>query len=60
LTCFTSPSVSPGSSRCGESLRLAIALRAKGKAMFDYILSGIVSILLLIYLSWAMFQPEKF
>jgi K+-transporting ATPase KdpF subunit len=28
--------------------------------MFDYILSGIVSILLLIYLSWAMFQPEKF
>jgi K+-transporting ATPase KdpF subunit len=30
------------------------------RAMFDYIVSGIVSILLLIYLSWAMFQPEKF
>jgi len=28
--------------------------------MFDYIVSGIVSILLLIYLGWAMFQPEKF
>jgi len=28
--------------------------------MFDYILSGLVSILLLIYLGWAMFQPEKF
>jgi len=28
--------------------------------MFDYIISGIVAILLLIYLGWAMFQPEKF
>jgi len=28
--------------------------------MFDYILSGIVSILLLVYLSWAMFRPERF
>jgi K+-transporting ATPase KdpF subunit len=28
--------------------------------MFDYILSGAVSILLLVYLGWAMFQPEKF
>jgi len=28
--------------------------------MFDYIISGIVSFLLLIYLGWAMFQPEKF
>jgi len=28
--------------------------------MFDYIISGIVSILLLIYLGWAMFRPEKF
>jgi K+-transporting ATPase KdpF subunit len=34
--------------------------RAEGITMFDYILSGIVSILLLIYLGWAMFQPEKF
>jgi K+-transporting ATPase KdpF subunit len=45
-------------SSSGGSLRRAITHRAKG--MFDYILSGIVSILLLIYLSWAMFQPEKF
>jgi K+-transporting ATPase KdpF subunit len=29
-------------------------------AMFDYIASGIVSVLLLVYLGWAMFQPEKF
>jgi len=28
--------------------------------MFDYIVSGIVFILLLVYLGWAMFQPEKF
>jgi len=28
--------------------------------MFDYIVSGVISILLLIYLGWAMFQPEKF
>jgi len=28
--------------------------------MFDYVVSGIVSILLLVYLGWAMFQPEKF
>jgi len=28
--------------------------------MFDYIVSAVVSILLLIYLGWAMFQPEKF
>jgi K+-transporting ATPase KdpF subunit len=30
------------------------------KEMFDYIISGIVSVLLLVYLGWAMFQPEKF
>jgi K+-transporting ATPase KdpF subunit len=29
-------------------------------AMLDYIVSGVVSVLLLIYLGWAMFQPEKF
>jgi K+-transporting ATPase KdpF subunit len=29
-------------------------------SMFDYIVSGIVSVLLLVYLGWAMFQPEKF
>jgi len=28
--------------------------------MFDYIVSGIVSALLLVYLGWAMFKPEKF
>jgi len=28
--------------------------------MFDYIVSGIVSVLLLLYLGWAMFRPEKF
>jgi K+-transporting ATPase KdpF subunit len=34
-------------------------LRA-GVAMFDYVISGIVSALLLVYLGWAMFKPEKF
>jgi len=28
--------------------------------MFDYLISGIVAILLLVYLGWAMFKPEKF
>jgi len=28
--------------------------------MFDYLVSGIVAILLLVYLGWAMFRPEKF
>jgi K+-transporting ATPase KdpF subunit len=28
--------------------------------MFDYIVSGIVSLFLLVYLGWAMFKPEKF
>jgi K+-transporting ATPase KdpF subunit len=28
--------------------------------MFDYLVSGIVAVLLLVYLGWAMFQPEKF
>jgi len=28
--------------------------------MFDYVVSGIVSVLLLVYLGWAMFRPEKF
>jgi len=28
--------------------------------MFDYLLSGSVAVLLLVYLGWAMFKPEKF
>jgi len=28
--------------------------------MFDYIISGIVALLLLVYLGWAMFKPERF
>jgi K+-transporting ATPase KdpF subunit len=45
-------------SPCGASPKRAIALRRF--TMFDYIVSGIVSVLLLVYLGWAMFQPEKF
>jgi K+-transporting ATPase KdpF subunit len=29
-------------------------------AMFDYIVSGLVAVFLLLYLGWAMFRPEKF
>jgi K+-transporting ATPase KdpF subunit len=29
-------------------------------AMFDYIVSGIVAVFLLVYLGWAMFRPERF
>jgi len=28
--------------------------------MFDYVISGVVALLLLVYLGWAMFKPEKF
>jgi len=28
--------------------------------MFDYIVSGLVAVFLLLYLGWAMFRPEKF
>jgi len=28
--------------------------------MFDYVISGIVAVLLLVYLGWAMFKPERF
>jgi len=28
--------------------------------MFDYMVSGIVAVFLLVYLGWAMFRPEKF
>jgi K+-transporting ATPase KdpF subunit len=50
--------VSSVSSRSGASPSPAIA--PEELPMFDYIVSGIVSLLLLVYLGWAMFQPEKF
>jgi K+-transporting ATPase KdpF subunit len=28
--------------------------------MFDYVISGLVAALLLVYLGWAMFKPEQF
>jgi len=28
--------------------------------MFDYVVSGVVAALLLVYLGWAMFKPERF
>jgi len=28
--------------------------------MFDYLISGVVAVFLLVYLGWAMFKPEKF
>jgi K+-transporting ATPase KdpF subunit len=31
-----------------------------GGHMFDYVLSLLVAVLLLVYLGWAMFTPEKF
>jgi K+-transporting ATPase KdpF subunit len=58
LTCSTFSSASPVSSPCGASPGRASGHRRPG--MFDYLVSGIVSVLLLVYLGWAMFQPEKF
>jgi K+-transporting ATPase KdpF subunit len=28
--------------------------------VFDYLVSGVVAVLLLVYLGWAMFKPERF
>jgi len=28
--------------------------------VFDYVVSGFVATLLLVYLAWAMFKPERF
>jgi K+-transporting ATPase KdpF subunit len=36
------------------------AIGRRRAAMFDYLISGIVAALLLVYLGWAMFQPERF
>jgi K+-transporting ATPase KdpF subunit len=30
------------------------------RRMFEYVISGIVAALLLVYLGWAMFRPEAF
>jgi K+-transporting ATPase KdpF subunit len=49
---------SSASPPCGVSPGRAIEHRRPD--MFDYIVSGIVSVLLLVYLGWAMFQPERF
>jgi K+-transporting ATPase KdpF subunit len=32
----------------------------RAPSMFDYLISGVVAACLLVYLGWAMFQPEKF
>jgi K+-transporting ATPase KdpF subunit len=41
-------------------LRSGLALAGQETAMFDYLVSGIVAMLLLVYLGWAMFRPERF
>jgi K+-transporting ATPase KdpF subunit len=47
--------------RSGASRRPATARSARKRlTMFDYIISGIVAVFLLVYLGWAMFQPERF
>ncbi len=54
----TSPSECWASSHSGLLPRPATGSR--GSIMFDYLISGIVAMLLLVYLGWAMFQPDKF
>jgi K+-transporting ATPase KdpF subunit len=53
-----SPLPRSGSSCCGGSRSRSIG--SKRAHMFDYIVSAIVALLLLAYLGWAMFQPERF
>jgi K+-transporting ATPase KdpF subunit len=45
-------------SPCGVSP--SPATDSRSRAMFDYVVSGLVSLLLLVYLGWAMFKPERF
>jgi K+-transporting ATPase KdpF subunit len=40
--------------------REGLRSRVEADLMFDYIVSGVVASLLLVYLGWAMFKPEKF
>jgi K+-transporting ATPase KdpF subunit len=56
--CSTSLLQRSASSRCGESPSPATGPRRS--TMFEYIVSGIVAVLLLVYLGWAMFRPERF
>jgi K+-transporting ATPase KdpF subunit len=53
-------SLRPRVAKKTRSLKGCATFAARIKEMFDYIISGIVSVLLLVYLGWAMFQPEKF
>jgi K+-transporting ATPase KdpF subunit len=45
-----------------ESLRSRVTADTGGAGteMFDYVLSGILVLALLVYLGWAMFRPERF
>jgi K+-transporting ATPase KdpF subunit len=54
----TSPSHLPGSWLSGPSSKPASGCRRR--QMFEYVVSGIVAALLLVYLGWAMFRPEAF
>jgi K+-transporting ATPase KdpF subunit len=56
------PSRKPATARSEKdsALKGCATFAARIKEMFDYIISGIVSVLLLVYLGWAMFRPEKF
>ena len=56
LDAFISRWASSDSWSCGRLPKRATRRRL---SMFDYIVSGIVAVLLLVYLGWAMFQPEK-
>jgi len=58
LICCISRSERLDFSCCARSRRRAIACSLR--AMFDYIISGIVAVVLLLYLGYAMFKPEKF
>jgi K+-transporting ATPase KdpF subunit len=35
-------------------------IACRSGTMFDYLVSGIVAVFLLVYLGWAMFKPERF
>jgi K+-transporting ATPase KdpF subunit len=36
------------------------AIGYRSQIMFDYVVSGTVAVLLIVYLGWAMFKPERF
>jgi K+-transporting ATPase KdpF subunit len=48
------------SDSCSSGRSQKHATASRRSSMFDYVISGVVALFLLVYLGWAMFKPERF